>query len=402
MKILFINTLYSPYIGGGAEIILKSLAEGIAARGHEVCVLTTCANDGVHTEIVDGIKVIRVGIKNIFWNYKTDKKPTLHRLLWHLRDIYNTGMAAIVDQILHEFQPDVVNTHNVVGFSAAIWPVIRKQGIPIVQVLHDQYALCPNSNMFNDGQRCASQCTKCKIFRLPHKTLSRNVDCIVGVSDFVLRHHLRNGLFTQARIKTAIINAKFFQSFSTPKPLAGRKNVRFGYIGGLVPAKGVELLLQTFSSLTELTEITLVIAGSGPADYVQELEKFKSDRINFLGYSSPEVFFSNIDVLVVPSLWNDTLPTVVFESLVNGVPVLGSSRGGIPEMIDDGENGFLFNPDRPQELAGLIRKIALQPTLLDAMQVAALQSAPRFMNVAAWIDRYIELFKQLDKKNEKL
>lgn len=402
MKILFINTLYSPHIGGGAEVILKSLIEGVAKRGHEVCVLTTCADKGVHTETVDGIKVIRVGIKNIYWNYKADKKPSLHRLFWHLRDIYNTGMAAMVAKILREFQPDVVNTHNVVGFSAAIWPVIRKHGVPIIQVLHDQYALCPNSNMFKGGQRCETQCTKCKIFRIPHKTLSNNVDCIVGVSDFVLKHHLRNGLFTQAKVKTAIINAKSFTSFSTPQPLAGRKNVRFGYIGGLVPAKGVELLLQTFAGLAELSDISLVIAGSGPADYVQALEKFKSERITFLGYSSPEVFFSNIDVLVVPSLWNDTLPTVVFESLVNGIPVLGSSRGGIPEMIEDGKNGFLFDPDRPEELAGLIRKIALQPTLLDQMQMAALQSAPRFVDMNAWIDKYIELFEQLDKKNEKL
>jgi glycosyltransferase involved in cell wall biosynthesis len=400
MKILFINTLYSPHIGGGAEVILKSLVEGVAERGHEVCVLTTCVDEGIHTEMVDGIKVIRIGIKNIYWTYKADKKPALLRLFWHLRDIYNAGMAEIVDKIMREFQPDVVNTHNVVGFSAAIWPVIRKHGVPIVQVLHDQYALCPNSNMFKAGRPCETQCTKCKIFRIPHKTLSNNVDCIVGVSDFVLKHHLRNGLFTQAKVKTAIINAKSFKSVSLPKPFAGRKNVRFGYIGGLVPAKGVELLLRTFSHLAGLTDISLVIAGSGSSDYVRKLEQYKTDNIHFLGYSSPEVFFSNIDILVVPSLWNGTLPTVVFESLVNGVPVIGSSRGGIPEMIEDGKNGFLFDPDRPEELAGLIRKISAQPALLDAMQLAALQSAPRFMDIKSWIDKYINLFSKMQSKND--
>jgi glycosyltransferase involved in cell wall biosynthesis len=185
-----------------------------------------------------------------------------------------------------------------------------------------------------------------------------------------------------------------------PKPFAGRKNVRFGYIGGLVPAKGVELLLRTFSHLAGLTDISLVIAGSGSSDYVRKLEQYKTDNIHFLGYSSPEVFFSNIDILVVPSLWNDTLPTVVFESLVNGVPVIGSSRGGIPEMIEDGKNGFLFDPDRPEELAGLIRKISAQPALLDAMQLAALQSAPRFMDIKSWIDKYINLFSKMQSKND--
>ena len=105
--------------------------------------------------------------------------------------------------------------------------------------------------------------------------------------------------------------------------------------------------------------------------------------------------------MVVPSLWNDTLPTVVFESLMNGIPVIGSSRGGIPEMIEDGKNGFLFDPDRPEELAALIRKIAHRPALLDGMQLAALQSAPRFGDMKAWIGQYIELFQQLVEKNEK-
>ncbi|MDN2675098.1 glycosyltransferase family 4 protein [Janthinobacterium sp. SUN026] len=394
MKILFINTLYSPYIGGGAEIILKSLVEGIASQGHEVCVLSTCAEDD-HEEFIDGIRVIRVRIENVYWNYSKDNKSSLQRLRWHLNDIYNFSMAKKVERIINEFQPDIVNTHNVVGFSAAVWPAIRKSNIPIVQVLHDQYAICPNSNMFKDGKRCEKQCNKCKAFRLCHKTLSNNVNCVVGVSDFVLQHHLQNGLFAKSEMKTSILNAKQFKVTAIPKKGIDKRNIRFGYIGALVQAKGIEVLLQTFSGLSAFDNISLTVAGSGSADYVRGLKKYEGERINFIGYISPDKFFENIDVLIVPSLWNDTLPTVVFESLVNGIPVIGSSRGGIPEMISEGNNGFLFNPDSSDELKKIILAIEENPSIIDDMRDFSLESADRFMDVESWIDRYLNIFSDL-------
>lgn len=395
MKILFVNTLYAPNIVGGAEIILKSLVEGVASRGHEVCVLTTCSEDGIHSEVVDGVNVIRVGIKNIYWTYKPGHKKVYQKLFWHLRDIYNNSMAKIVEKIILDFQPDIINTHNIVGFSSSIWPVIKKHKIPLVQVLHDQYAICPNSNMFKNGNRCTTQCAQCKVFRLPHKELSNNVDAVIGVSNFVLQHHLKNGLFRKAKIKIPIINAKSFNSIQLNVPVENKKNIRFGYIGGLVPAKGVEILLRTFSQLSEIKNISLVVAGSGEVDYVKKLEKYSCENINFLGFASPDIFFKNIDVLIVPSLWNDTLPTVVFEAFVYGVPVIGSNRGGIPEMIKHGENGFLFDPDSSNDLKDLISEISRYPEKLQCMRDAVLNSSKRFLNVDSWVDEYIDIFSKL-------
>jgi glycosyltransferase involved in cell wall biosynthesis len=394
MKILFINTLYSPHIGGGAEVILKSLVEGIASQGHEVCVLSTCAGDD-YEEFVDGIRVIRVGIENVYWNYNKDNKSSLQKLRWHLNDIYNSSMAEKVVKVVNEIQPDIVNTHNVVGFSAAVWPAIRKLNIPIVQVLHDQYAICPNSNMFKNGKRCEKQCGKCKAFRLCHKSLSNNVNCVVGVSDFVLQHHLQNGLFLKTEIKTSIINAKQFNISAMKRNVVKKGNIRFGYIGALVQAKGVEVLLQTFSDLSAFDNINLAVAGSGSVDYVRGLKKYEGKNISFVGYISPDKFFENIDVLIVPSLWNDTLPTVVFESLVNGIPVIGSSRGGIPEMISEGNNGFLFNPDSPDELKDIILAIEKNPSIIDDMRDFSLRSAERFMDVESWIEKYLNIFSDL-------
>jgi glycosyltransferase involved in cell wall biosynthesis len=80
MNILFINSLYHPYIGGGAEIILKNLVEGLYRKGHQVTVLTTGHESGRHEEQVNGIRVIRLGIKNIYWHYDETKVKCWRRV----------------------------------------------------------------------------------------------------------------------------------------------------------------------------------------------------------------------------------------------------------------------------------------------------------------------------------
>src|SRR5690554_7516688 len=116
MKILYLNTLYSPLIRGGAEISLKLIVEGMRSRGYEVVVLSLKPGAGLEEDWVDGVKVYRGGLKNIYWPY-TDERPwSLKRLAWHLKDRYNRGMRAYVKEVINREQPDMVSCHNLAGW----------------------------------------------------------------------------------------------------------------------------------------------------------------------------------------------------------------------------------------------------------------------------------------------
>src|SRR5690606_27629743 len=146
MKILYINALYSPLIEGGAEISLKLIVEGMKSLGHDVTVLSMMPEEGLKKEVIDGVKVYRSGLHNSYWPYSKGKKNKLSRLAWHYRDQSNAAMADVVKKILSAERPDVVSCHNLAGWSSEVWKPIYEAGIPIVQVLHDLYLLCPNSN----------------------------------------------------------------------------------------------------------------------------------------------------------------------------------------------------------------------------------------------------------------
>lgn len=394
MKILFINTLYAPHIGGGAELILQAHVEGLQKRGHEVTVLTAGSEPGLTEDEVNGVRVLRAGLRNIYWHHRSDRPAWWQRTLWHLRDSYNPAMAKVVGDLVRREQPEVVVCHNLAGWSAATWGAVKRSGAPLVQVLHDVYSLCPNSNMFSAGHACASQCGRCKAFRLFHRYLSEHVDAVVGVSRFVLDRHLQYGYFRNARVRRAIHNARDMSPQLRVGSASLEGNVRFGFIGTLSPVKGVDLLLETFSRLN-LPNAELWIAGTGKREYSETLRRYESSRVRFLGYSKPGNFFSSIDVLVVPSLWHDTLPGVVFEALAHGVPVLGSMRGGIPEMIEDGTNGFLFDPEDPQQLSELLKRLAENPGEIEVMRPKVIGGARPYIDVGGWLDQYEDLYAEV-------
>ncbi|BCS55012.1 hypothetical protein GSbR_17930 [Geobacter sp. SVR] len=166
-----------------------------------------------------------------------------------------------------------------------------------------------------------------------------------------------------------------------------------------MPSKGIELLLDTFINHSP-ESWSLVIAGSGKIEYETYLKnKFSHERVDFIGRVQPEIFFEKIDFTVVPSLWEDTYPGVVFESFFFGVPVLGSNRGGIPEMIQEGVNGVLFDPDDCCSLYALMGDVAANREYWQTSSHAIMGMSHAFFDVDAWTERWEELYFNVLKKH---
>jgi glycosyltransferase involved in cell wall biosynthesis len=112
------------------------------------------------------------------------------------------------------------------------------------------------------------------------------------------------------------------------------------------------------------------------------LVKHMDQRVRFVGRVEPRDFYPQVDTVVVPSLWNEPLGMVVAEAFAFGKPVIGSRRGGIPEMIRDGENGLLFEPDEPGELIRCLRRIHNDAALRANLTANTWPSSRYFMDLA--------------------
>ena len=378
MRILFANSFYAPEIGGGAELTLQRLASGLAQRGHEVAVFTTGETQGVDT--VDGVTVHRFPIDNAFRKLNPNLPNRLRRAFWQVKDLGSNLMAERLTAVAQSFKPDIIQFHNLAGLTRSVWSVPRALGIPSIQVLHDLYLICPKSSMFRNGHACKSRCASCQVFRMGFAKPSNDVNAVVGVSRYILDKITGEALFSQSA-QRVIYNA---QVFPGPMPLTGAEHLRFGYIGSLVPHKGVRWLIEQFDD--QLGE--LIIAGSGPRAHVKELKALAAGkRITFVGHQTPQDFFATIDVGIIPSVWNETLAGTAIECLAYGRPTIASRRGGMPEIVRDGENGLLVNPDEPATLGEAMHRIAKDRMLL--ARLAAL--APASADVERFLDEYNEL-----------
>src|SRR5690606_7503551 len=108
MKILLLHSLYVPHVGGGAEIVVRQLAEGLQDRGCDVTGLVTGPETGLHEEVHTGVRVCRGGGYDFYWHYTQVGANPLLRLGWHDRCRYTRRMRQHVREVIGRERPDVV------------------------------------------------------------------------------------------------------------------------------------------------------------------------------------------------------------------------------------------------------------------------------------------------------
>lgn len=396
MRILYVNVLYDPFIGGGAEITLKILVEGIRKRGYEVKVLSFWDQDDKE-EIVNGVSVYRAKIPNLYLPYGKIRQPFLKRRLWHILDVYNPVAKRIMLKQIKKVKPDIISIHNTQGWSCSIWDAINEANVPAIQVLHDLYLICP-TNMFKNNTICKRQCLTCKLMRFPYKLKSNKLKAVVGVSNFVLNKLLSYGYFKDVPIKKVIYDSRKGLNETPVDRKINTKYVNFGFIGTLAPNKGIEVLLKAYHKIKK-PYYRLFIAGTGKQDYEEYLKsKYKDNSIIFLRKIKPKEFFNKVDVTIVPSIWYENFPGVILESFAFGVPVIGSNIGGIPEMIMEGENGMLFDPYKEGDLEEKLLRFEEQISEWRNKSEDIKKSGQKFLDYNKWIDEWESLYKQIIAK----
>jgi len=393
MKVAFVSTLYAPNESGGAERTVRVLAEGLVARGHQAVVISL-APDGVARDAeLNGVRVYYVPLANLYWKQAEQARSAPARLLWQCIDAYNPVMGARVRRILQRERPSVLQTGNLQGFSVAVWRAAARLRIPLVQMLHDYYLACPNSCMFKGGVNCVRQCTACHVIGTARRRLSNLPQAVISLSRRVLQRLEQSGLFPQVPHKVVINGADNSCVVATPRgnKLAGSPLVA-GYLGRMENTKGIEVLLDAAALLPE-RQISVLLGGRGHEDYVNELRrKYPAPNIHFLGFVKPAELFSRVDVLVVPSVWEEPLGRVIYEGFAHGVPAIVSNVGGMPEIVEPGRTGFVFESGNARNLAQCLGS-AIDAGWRGAEFFAACVERSRDFHVDRALDKYLRVWE---------
>lgn len=378
MRVLLINSYYAPNVIGGSERSVQTLAETLHQRGHEVMVGCLAIDQEERQDTINGVEVHYLADRNLGRATADPRRSSLDRMLWHFSGEFLAGCTAAVRRLLRDHRPDIVHTNALGGFSCgALWKAAREQGVPVVHTLRDYHLMCARGVMFRRGRTCASPCWGCGLVAGRRRLATAKVDAVVGISDFILQRHLQSGYFLDCSSREVIHNA-CHPPAAVREAGAGRPAglLRVGYLGRLHPTKGIEALLLAAGRVAGLQ---LEVAGTGPEDYVRHLHGTPwGPHVYFSGYQDYAAFFRRIDLLVVPSQWAEPLGRVIIESYAQGVPVLAAARGGIPEIVEEGRTGWLFDPDERDVLEARLRALVDDPAVLERLREGCLRAAQPF------------------------
>jgi len=291
-------------------------------------------------------------------------------------DLFDSSIEATFNKL--DVKCDIVHVCHPMRLSS-VAKACKKRGIPVVLTVTDPWLLCPRSLIDvrfklcegpRKGERCISNCNfESKIIERYYDALSifNMADEITTSSKFTASLFRRNGWKRPIRIVAHSIDYSYVKRTEKSE----QSIISFGYIGGISWHKGLHVLVNAFRKIKS-SKVRLNIYGSirDDPEYANGIIQLAKEdgRIRFMGpfdmVDSSEVM-SNISVIVVPSVYYDNFPLVTLMGLAYKTPVIGSDIGGIPEVVQDGKNGFLFKPGSSDELCSLIERIAANPEILE-------------------------------------
>jgi glycosyltransferase involved in cell wall biosynthesis len=320
MRIAIVSSTLPPEGRGGAEAYVATLAAHLRER-HEVVLLSGAPDPGL-----EGVAHIRLPrLRPV-----REGDSAAYRLFWHARDQWLPSVHVAMGRALARARPDVVHTHEPQGLSAAVFTATTRARLPHVHTAHDLNLLCARTSMTRGGTFCGGRCLDCQLQRAVRgRAVRGRVDRLIGVSDYIVARHLEASIVSEDRAVTLRPAANAAQP--TPRQLE-RGRVRLGFIGSVAAHKGIRTLI---AAMGDAPTCSLTVAGTGTLEDLVRRAARENPRITFLGHvdgAAKEAFFAAIDVLVVPSEWEEPAAMVGFEAAVRGIPVVASDRGGLPEL----------------------------------------------------------------------
>jgi len=453
MRILLTVHQFLPEYSAGTEVLTFGTAKQLQAAGHEVMVFTGYPATAKPSpeERFDSYEYQGVPVERYRHAYvPLDGQPTTET------EYNNRFFARYFRTFLKRFKPDVVHFFHLGRLSASAVDVCEALGIPMVLTPTDFWFVCPTNQLrLPDNSMCTGpdrhsvnclrhivtvnqsaeaqaklrklpdwlvalliRATDWGLFRrhwfAPHvRALARRpafmrerinkIDRVLAPTRLMERILVSNGLKPE-KVQLAAYGIDL-TGVEEVNASPGTGRLRVAFIGTLYEHKGPHLLLQALQLLPATLPIELKIYGN-PKEFPAYSERLKQlaggdDRVQFGGTFPNHMIgeiFANVDVLVVPSLWYENTPLVIYHAQAYRCPVIASNLGGMAEAVGHEDNGLLFPAGNVSELAATLERLCRDPELLAKLK----ERARRPKSIAEYASGAEGVYRDLTSSSDSL
>ena len=383
LRLLYLAHQFYPEYRNGTEKFVLQLAQSMQSRGHQVQVVAYR---------VGGLRRWQrwrrwLGVD--FWQqqYTYTGVPVL--ALRHLRrppayhqQVADEAERAFARRFLQRWRPDLVHVGHAMRVSGFVWAA-HDLGIPTVLTLTDYWLICPKFKLINSqdeichgpaqGAACQRACPELDTTFIRRRLalaeqIVRRAGAVMAPSAYLAQVFQREWPW----LALDIVPHGIEPCMQNRRQVGPESPLVFAYAGSLTRHKGVHILLEAFRGVQSATA-QLRIYGAGPDEAALRGQAAADARVQFCGVydeQSAGQVFGVMDVLVVPSLWPENRPFVVYEALASGVPVVATNVGGMADSVEHSVTGFVVPPGDSLALQAVLQAVVDRPQQLNAFKAA--------------------------------
>ena len=385
MRILYFTQLFYPAVFGGGEYIFYHWAKKLAKKGHEIFVITQSLQNQKSYEVIDGIKVLRVGSPV---SLSGTLPVGLFSNISFLIQSYFMGK-----KIIKENNIDLIHSNTYIPVISAQWCAKK---IPHIATIHDVYYTSKN-NFWKEWskQKQISRLTKFLGPIIEKKIANTNVTLFHTVSEQSKQDIKALGVRKPIKVIPNGIDPAIYDV------TAEQKKFQAIYVGRLIFYKNIGVIIDAFDIITKtIPSAQLVIVGDGPMrdQLSQKINKLGLEKnIHLKGNVSDEEKFKLIQestTLVNPSMI-EGFGIVVLEGFASGKPVLVSDSKPLSDLVEDGVDGFVIEHDKPEMWAQKITQLFQDESLTKKMGLAGKQKVHKKYSLDVLADELFALYKSV-------
>lgn len=369
------------FVGGsyvfGAEIAALDMLAELARRDHSIHCVASGWNDG---------DIIR-RIERLGWPFTVVKLGFLYLRHpgWTADALLHYPRARLdCQRLLRRFAPDVVYFLGSNGLLMLPWFSPRAK-----TVVHIVDATLPSLRN-----------------RWQTRILSRRADRFIAISEFTAGSLVKQGL-PREKIRVVYPPVTLEPEVRAAVAAGEPHAPRIGIVGQIIPRKGhADLFVAAAELARRGHDFTLHIYGRGPADITAALEAQArslgiSSRTHFHGFVADRAqIYRGLDIVVVPTRDDEALGLVAAEPGTQGVPVVASAAGGLPEVVRDGETGLLFRPRDASDLAQKLERVLTEVGLRERLGGAAREHIARVFGREPCGDAFETVLQEMEPDPE--
>jgi len=390
MRILLVHNHYK--ISAGEDTVFYAEASLLEQHGHIVEMFTLSNNDV--SSLKDKIEAA-VGV------------------------VYNAKSAALVEQKIKEFRPDVLHVHNFFPLiSPAVFYVAKKLGVPVAMTLHNYRLICPSAYLHYNGrihlenvhkvfpvQAVLEKAYRNSFVETASVVLATGMHKLLGTWRNKIDRFItltRNGadLFLNSSLKLrpeqVVIKPNFAADLGLGAPV---REDYFLYVGRLSPEKGIKTLLEA----CRLHAFKLKIIGDGSERPLVEQYAAINSNIEYLGYQQSERVVKELKsarALLFTSEWLETFGMTIVEAFSTGTPVIAAKLGGAEYLVQDHVNGLHYTPGNAKELTQKIQLLQVNPDMAAELGQAARKSYLQQYTPEENYKELIAIYEDMQVKNK--